>query len=296
MTYNRLPDNLPQILRARGLKVVEVDGWRDRGRPASTGGFDPVGVLCHDTVTGKNTPDHAVVQLLVNGRSDLPGPLAQFGLARDGTVYIIASGRCNHAGEAKSFGTVSSGDGNELYAGVEAFNDGVGEKWPKVQYDAYVLLAATLSVDVTHNSVHTVAGHKETSVTGKVDPTFNMDAFRHSVEIEMNKLKAPVKKTPTRISKFVDGGSPYDMNFLDAAVQGGRHGTVKAVRDAIDSQIRRLPQHEHNTRISKVVDDFHNRRLLRVGLLNDAVKGGRRGVVKSVRDEIQKQIRRLPKR
>ena len=168
---NRLPSTLPKILRDAGLKVVEHDGWQTRGRPASTGAFTPVGVLCHHTATARSSSDAAVVSLLIRGRSDLPGPLCHLGLSRDGTVHVIAAGRANHAGKAKSSGTVAGGDGNRLYIGIEAFNDGVGEKWPAVQYDAYVKLAATLCQQVTHNSVQTVRGHKETSVTGKIDPT-----------------------------------------------------------------------------------------------------------------------------
>ncbi|MGH3349296.1 MAG: peptidoglycan recognition protein family protein, partial [Nocardioides sp.] len=188
-----LPSNLPSILRDAGLKVVEVDGWRDRGRPGS---FAPVGVLCHHTATRKSSSDAAVVRLLRVGRSDLPGPLSQIGLARNGTVYLIAAGRSNHAGRAKSSGTVAAGDGNTLYIGIEAFNDGVGEPWPIVQRDAYELLAAVLSVKVTGNSVNTVRGHKETSVTGKIDPTFNMSAFRDAVGAEMNRLKNPTAPKP----------------------------------------------------------------------------------------------------
>ena len=188
---SRLPDNLPEILRSHGLKVVAVPGWKKRGRPASTGGFDPVGVLCHHTATSIRTLIAAVLRLLIGGRSDLPGPLAQLGLGRDGTVYIIAAGRANHAGKAKSSGTVASGDGNKLYIGIEAFNDGVGEKWPAVQYAAYVLLCAVLSVEITKNSANTVRGHKETSVTGKIDPTFNMDQFRNKVAVKMGEITEP---------------------------------------------------------------------------------------------------------
>jgi hypothetical protein len=188
---SRLPADLPQRLRAHGLKVVEHDGWLTRGRPASTGGFDPVGVLCHHTATGKATSDANVVRLLIGGRSDLPGPLCHMGLARDGTVHMIAAGRANHAGKAKASGTVGAGDGNVLYIGIEAFNDGVGEKWPTVQYDAYALLAAVLSDEITNNSAQTVRGHKETSVTGKIDPTFDMNAFRSHVAADLAKLTAP---------------------------------------------------------------------------------------------------------
>jgi hypothetical protein len=173
-----LPANLPALLRAEGLRVVEHEGWRTRGRP---GPFAPVGTLCHHTATSKSASDEAVCRLLIVGRSDLPGPLSQIGLARDGTVHLIAAGRANHAGSAKSSGTVAAGDGNTLYIGVEAFNDGVGEPWPAVQYDAYVTLAAALCEHVTGNSAQTVRGHKETSLSGKIDPLFDMDAFRGRV-------------------------------------------------------------------------------------------------------------------
>lgn len=201
MTYIHLPADLPQRLRAAGLKVVEIDGWRDRGRPSSTGGFNPVGVLAHHTATSKASSDAAVVRLLVAGRSDLPGPLCHFGLGRDGTVYVIAAGRANHAGVAKASGTVAAGDGNELYIGIEAFNDGVGEVWPEGQLEAYALLCATLSKEITHNSVNTVRGHKETSVTGKIDPTFNMDAFRARVAAKMAAPAKVSRPAPNRVHR-----------------------------------------------------------------------------------------------
>lgn len=198
MTYRYLT-NLADVARDAGLKVVEVDGWKTRGRPASTGGFDPVGVLCHHTATSRSSSDEAVKRLLVVGRSDLPGPLCQLGLGRDGTVYVIAAGRANHAGKAKASGTVAAGDGNALYIGIEAFNDGRGEPWPKAQYDAYVKLCAALCQHVTGNSAKTVRGHKEASVTGKIDPTFNMDEFRGRVAAAMVPAK-PAEPAPTNVS------------------------------------------------------------------------------------------------
>lgn len=179
VTQRHLPKTLPATLRAAGLKVVELDGWHGRGRPASSGDFNPVGVLCHHTAS--KADGIAGTKILVDGRSDLPGPLAQFGLSRDGTVYVVASGRANHAGKARASGTVAAGDGNALYIGIEAMNDGVGEPWPPAQYQAYVKLAAALCKHVTGNSAATVRGHKETSTTGKIDPRFDMDTFRASV-------------------------------------------------------------------------------------------------------------------
>lgn len=190
-----LPASLPGKLRAAGLNVKTMPGWEKRGRPS--GGFAPVGVLCHHTATGKNSSDANVLNLLKNGRSDLPGPLCQIGLARDGTVWMVAAGRANHAGKAKASGTVAAGDGNRLYIGIEAFNDGRGEPWPKAQYDAYVKLCDFLCREITGNSAKTVRGHKETSVTGKIDPTFDMDAFRDRVAARLSgKPATPARPKP----------------------------------------------------------------------------------------------------
>lgn len=219
MAQKFLPDDLPKILRSHGLKVVEVEGWRERGRPASTGSFDPVGVLCHHTATPKSASVEAVLRLLRVGRSDLPGPLCHLGLGRDGTVYIVAAGRANHAGEARPSGSVAGGDGNSLYIGIEAFNDGRGEPWPAEQYDAYVLLCAVLSVEITGNSAQTVRAHKETSVTGKIDPTFDMARFRERVAAKMKTLgekPAPVYPRIDRAGRALDNVAAKDPKVRKA--------------------------------------------------------------------------------
>lgn len=241
----RLPANTAALLRAAGLTVVEVDGWETRGRPASTGGFAPVGVLCHHTATSQASSDAAVIRLLVMGRSDLPGPLCHFGLGRSGTVYVIASGRANHAGRAKASGTVAAGDGNSLYIGVEAFNDGRGEPWPSAQYDAYALLCAVLSKKITGNSVNTVRAHKETSVTGKIDPTFSMDAFRSRVAAAMERLSA-TKPAPLRyrVTSAKPAGAEYHGpgNASSAAGLALYHRTnsLRGIRHAKSAGFKRI--------------------------------------------------------
>lgn len=218
MTYRRLPSTLPATLKAAGLTVIEVEGWQTRGRPSSTGGFNPKGVLCHHTATSPKTSNAAVVNLLVKGRSDLPGPLCHFGLRRDGAVYIIASGRANHAGKAKASGNMPSGDGNELYIGIEAFNDGVHEAWSTKQKHAYAVLCAVLSVKITKNSSASVRGHKETSVTGKIDPTFDMGAFRSAVATNIKALTAPKPPPkPADLVSFLSGWKNFqrvDLRLL----------------------------------------------------------------------------------
>lgn len=240
----RLPDNLPTLLREAGLKVVEIDGWRERGRPASTGGFAPVGVLCHHTAghdsIGDPADDLAYVKNVLAPEKgprypSLPGPLCQIALSAEGVVYIVAAGRANHAGDARASGTVSSGDGNFLYIGIEAMNAGTGsDVWEKAQYDAYVTLCAVLCVKVTGNSAQTVRGHKETSLTGKIDPAgptpygpFDMDEFRGRVAAKIKELTAPPVKPPT--------AGPRVEHAIDDLRQAKKRGKRRdAIRRALD--------------------------------------------------------------
>src|SRR5688572_11594847 len=133
---------LATVLENAGLKVAECPGWQNRGRPSPMGIVK--GVMCHHTV-GPAFGNMPSIKVLINGRSNLPGPLSQLGLGRDGTFYIIAAGRCNHAGKGIWNGVT---DGNGSFIGIEAENTG-GDKnppgpgdppydpWPEVQLDAY---------------------------------------------------------------------------------------------------------------------------------------------------------------
>ena len=121
--------------RAAGLTVREVEGWKNRGRPATTGGYQPnAGLLDHHT--GTTTSDdnpHPTLQMLIKGRPDLPGPLAPWSVDYDGVVWVIAAGRCNHAGRTnKPFAGVAAGsDGNYHFMGDEVDTNGTQKLPPK---------------------------------------------------------------------------------------------------------------------------------------------------------------------
>jgi hypothetical protein len=160
-------DWLGGVLHAAGLQVVPVDGWQTRGGPLHS--IDAV--ICHDTVTGSNWKDEDVAGLLVHGRPDLAGPLAQLGLDRQGRFWLIAAGRCNHNG----FGRF----GNQTL-GIEAFND-AKEPWPRVQLDAYERGCAALCRRLGFDASHVLA-HRESDPHRKVDPSnIDMDVFRQRV-------------------------------------------------------------------------------------------------------------------
>ena len=168
---------LPDVLRAAGLKVAEVDGWKNRGSRDVGSIF---GVLCHHTVGPKNG-NMPSLNTLLKGRPDLPGPLAQLGLARDGTFFVITAGRANHAGKGSFKGVVN---GNSNFIGIEAENTGAANDfpWPAVQIDAYQRGVAAILEHIGRGAEF-CAGHKEyaTPHGRKPDPDFDMNAFRAAV-------------------------------------------------------------------------------------------------------------------
>ncbi|MGB8768637.1 MAG: N-acetylmuramoyl-L-alanine amidase [Candidatus Korobacteraceae bacterium] len=168
---------LPQALKDGGLKVALVDGWENRGN-GDIG--NTVGVICHHTAGPKNGNMPSMGTLL-QGRPDLPGPLAQLGLGRDGTYFVLAAGRCNHAGPGSWKGVTT---GNSSFIGIEAENTGLSNDspWPDVQLDAYRRGVAAI-LKRLGRPADFCAGHKEYALPPgrKSDPNFNMDPFRATV-------------------------------------------------------------------------------------------------------------------
>lgn len=241
---NRLPANLPALLRAEGLHVVEIDGWQTRSRPASTGGFNPVGVLNHHT--GDKTDGKPYAKWLATvGRPDLPAPLCHLSIGRDGTVYICAAGRANHAGKARAAGSVAAGDGNSLYVGIEWQLTGT-ESIPASMYVAGVKTNQVL-LRLLGSSTRTVHCHYETSTTGKWDigdpqgirlgdhRVLDVDKFRAAVGKGLTPPPPapPVKvgqprSAPNRWAKFLHL-SPYSLNNSIEGLEVGRTRGYTAV-------------------------------------------------------------------
>ena len=170
---------LADVLLAAGLKVAEQPGWKNRGR----GDVGPIkGVICHHTA-GPKTGNMPSLGTVINGRPDLAGPLSQLCLGRDGTYYVVAAGRCNHAGAGNWQGFTN---GNANFIGIEAENTGFKTganadfPWPDVQMDAYRRGVAAILKKIRANAIM-AAGHKEYAPTRKDDPSFDMDDFRRQV-------------------------------------------------------------------------------------------------------------------
>lgn len=176
--------NLANVARRTGFPVVEVSGWKTRGH-----GPQPFvyGIVAHHTA-GRDD-----LHIVRDGRPGLDGPLSHFWLRHDGTIYVVAAGKCWHNAPSTSLH-----HDNSHSIGIEAENDG-RSPWPDVQLRAYEALCAELC-RAYKLPASAVKGHKEVN-TGKVDPhSINMNAFRAAVA---RRLKGDDDVTPDEINKAV---------------------------------------------------------------------------------------------
>ena len=176
---------LPKILSDAGLQVSEVPGWQNRGH-GDEGAVS--GIICHHTC-GPLHGEMLDLNVIVEGRPDLGGPLAQLALGRTGIFHIVAAGKCWHAGRGMWHGIT---DGNAHFIGIEAENTGEttgprADPWPVAQMDAYERGCAAI---LTHIKapVDMCIGHKEWALPKgrKDDPSFDMAKFRTAVAARMN--------------------------------------------------------------------------------------------------------------
>lgn len=145
-----------QALKKEGVRIEEVRDWRNHNRNKQ-GPWGPVhGIMIHHTATEGSAE---TVDLIYDGRSDLPGPLSHGCVTKDGTVHLTGHGRANHAGlgdddvlraviaeRATPSPNEQNTDGNRYFYGFECENLGNGkDPWPEEQLDAIERAAAALS-------------------------------------------------------------------------------------------------------------------------------------------------------
>lgn len=194
--------DLADVLRAAGLTVIEVDGWKTRAR--SSGGFAdgrPTHVMVHHTASPVRTDGQRDVDYIVNGSP--VKPVANIYTDRKGVVWVCAAGATNTNGQGKdTWGGGVPDDAMNLYAiSNEIANDGVGEPYPVVQQASVLKSTAALCVAYSIG-IHRVRAHFEWAPTRKVDPrgpsmwaptggVWNMDAFRHDVGLALQPPPPP---------------------------------------------------------------------------------------------------------
>lgn len=214
-----------------GLTVEVVPGAETRGSSA----FQPYGFIGHHTA-GPATGDRPSLNICVNGRPDLDGPLCNDFLTRGGVNVIVAGGRANHAGLGGFRGLV----GNSAVWGCEAEDDGDGV-WTAAQVEAYPrVVAARLWLIDRDESWY--AAHRTWAPTRKVDPTGISDEW-------MRQRVAPLLAAGSA-SDVTSGGTFVTLSAADeaklvkaadqilgavAAGQTGFAGTVQATLGTVQS-------------------------------------------------------------
>lgn len=254
MSWTGDPIWLADVLRAAGLRVIEHEGWRERGH----GDFgDLRGVLCHHTAGG-GTEDWRIVQ---NGRPDLEGPLAQLVLERDGTFRVIAAGVCWHAGRGSWPGWPTD-NANYHVIGIEAVSRGDGTDWTPAQLDAYKRGCAAILARIGRTAEDCVA-HREYSREGKIDPAgIDMNEFRRDVAAFIERKDAPMSASEvSQIQDYIAGFcGPIGSDVKDIREQlcglqqrdRGQYGGWpqlggRTVVDALADVIARLDKFEHRS-------------------------------------------------
>lgn len=205
-----LVTDLADVLRAAGVRVSEVPGWKIAShRPM----LAVKGVICHHTAGPPRATGTPSLSVVIHGRPDVSGPLCNIYLAPDGTAYTVAAGRANHAGVGQFVGIT---DGGSNFLGIEAENAGDGrDPWLAVQMDAYVHICAALAKHYRFPAAM-VIGHKEWAMPRgrKIDPSFDMGAFR------------------TRVEGLIGGASP--ALAVQMVMLGSRGDVVTAVQRALN--------------------------------------------------------------
>lgn len=199
-------DASADIFRKYGLPFIELPGWKTRGYAAQ----DLLaygGPMWHHTASNRASYGSNVWpsgNILVNGRSDLPGPLCNYSIDRNGVIRIVATGVANHAGTGYAMGIIPRNMGNFFCPGIEIESSGVApfDLTPAMMNTA-VMLGAVLEIEFgqglsPENRLQPF--HLEYSDAGKID-LFGWpggpDGFRTAINDTINQITSGGSLTPT---------------------------------------------------------------------------------------------------
>lgn len=114
---------LPDVLKGAGLPVEVAPDFLTWARPYT---MDLWGLIWHHTASGINSSRQTNINVVHNGNSTAPGPIAQVLSCREQPrLYLVSAGYCNHAG--KGYWPRGTDTGNKTGIGIEWVNNGVGE-------------------------------------------------------------------------------------------------------------------------------------------------------------------------
>jgi hypothetical protein len=217
-------------------------------------------------------PNPFPVRVLIDGRSDLPGPLCQLFLDQGGRCHLIAAGYANGAGtgssivltevradwppsgDAKTRGLSDDTAGNRWFINLEVDHPGNGDPLNPLQQIALPRVCAAL---LAHQGwpANRVIGHREWTKR-KTDPNFGLtmgqlrqtvgDLIRGNEETEMNLSK---ETWQAAIDMGIIGGDPVtgpNWYVNDAPQDQIDHGISEIIRGLILRQGGTVDQEARN--------------------------------------------------
>lgn len=245
---------MPDVLAITRTTIPDAMDWRV---PVAPGGFTPVGVMLHHTVSGANSgefPSRTTVTKGRGGASPLPPPLCNHLVGRDaGRVGVVTDGRAydsgmgsgvvlnevRHgvvpAGGAGQRGLADTVNGNPWFYDVEIENDGVGEPFDPGQWEAALDICEALC---RHHgwSATNVIGHYEWT-RRKIDPqraTWDMAAFRAQLAVRLGQAAPPAPPPPAPRPPAPPGGSVVITVSLPELRLGAQNVDVSAVQSLLN--------------------------------------------------------------
>ncbi|TQK29362.1 N-acetylmuramoyl-L-alanine amidase [Arthrobacter sp. SLBN-53] len=250
---------LADVVRPAVSKFVEYPGWKTRGH----GDFKDIrGIMVH------HTGGRASAASIANGRPDLPGPLSQFHIARDGTITLICVGVAWHAGMG-SYTWLPTNMGNWHLIGIECegpVTPGIGpgnqhiERWPDVQVIALRNLCAAILLKLRFGSDRLI-GHKDYAgrAQGKWDP-WNMDVtgwLAGEVDKDMRGFVFPGEDGPRPVPPVTPAPVPAPTPPIDkyAGVLLYRGINAPAKVRALQTRLKFKPGTNEPGLYSKIVVD-----------------------------------------
>jgi len=209
-------------LRAAGITVHEQAGWQTRGNGMSSA-YE--GFIWHHTATGFSNSNLGV---LINGRSDLSGPLCNTCGWADGSVGMISANPANHAGASGGYNTAplpKTGLFNKYVWGHEIIYPG-DQPMTAAQYRTASILAKICTDVFGYSDINRAKGHAETSITGKWDPGYapgkTVDLNRFRADARSSLLTPVVGEEEDEVSvqafsyepKLDEKGNPIPQRFV----------------------------------------------------------------------------------
>jgi hypothetical protein len=245
---------LADVLREVGLGVAEHANWKTHER---SGVWTPKFGVVHATAAPTWQADSVQIGIVRDGRSDLPGPIANACVGRSGIWHVLSAGRCNTTLQGTAGPFLGMGNSNAL--GVEACNNNINEPWSYRQYDSYVRGWAAICRRLGWTAENLV-GHKEHTPGHKTDPTFDMNRFRNGVESylaqwQTGDLLVDIEETlklvllynkllyenwaPTKDDWIAAGGTPemYDRLAANGSARNGLALMLDTLNNKLDTLI-----------------------------------------------------------